>query len=402
MFDRKPALIACCTGTADVRHAVDFAREHRLLTAVRSGGHSVSGKSTCDGGLVIDLQSMQGVRVEPEMSRRAIVEAGSLLGQLDHESAAFGLATTAGIVSHTGAAGLTLGGGFGRLGRRFGLACDNVARLRHRHRRRPLPARDRRAERGPVLGTARRRRQFRRRDRDRVPRSPHGPHDPRRLPDVADREGPRRDALPSRRAGRLAGGALGRARARLGQGRADGRLRGLLVGRTRRRRGHSQVPSRDRKAGLRRCRAGPLRRHAGVPGREPCQRQVLLHEERIPEPAERRRHRSYSSTSSSGIRGFSCCSSIPPTAPIIASPPMRRPSRIAARPTGWVWLRSSRSGRAPKRKSKRSAQPGRNSSRWYRASTRTSPMPTSRFLRTGKTTGRTSSGWSRSRPSTTR
>ncbi len=125
MFDRKPALIAACTGTADVRRAVDFAREHKLLTAVRAGGHSLSGKSTCDGGLIIDLQSMQGVRVDPETSR-AYVEAGSLLGQLDHESAAFGLATTAGIVSHTGAAGLTLGGGFGRLGRRFGLSCDNA------------------------------------------------------------------------------------------------------------------------------------------------------------------------------------------------------------------------------------------------------------------------------------
>ena len=125
MFDRKPALIACCTGTADVRRAVDFAREHKLLTAVRSGGHSISGKSTCDGGLVIDLQQMQGVRVEPEMSR-AFLEAGSPLGLLDHETAAFGFATTAGTVSHTGAAGLTLGGGFGRLGRRFGLACDNA------------------------------------------------------------------------------------------------------------------------------------------------------------------------------------------------------------------------------------------------------------------------------------
>jgi FAD/FMN-containing dehydrogenase len=126
MFDRKPALIACCTGASDVRRAVDFAREHQLLTAVRAGGHSFSGKSTCEGGMVIDLQQMQGVRVDPE-ARRAYLEAGSLLGQLDHECAAFGLATTAGTVSHTGAAGLTLGGGFGRLGRRFGLACDNVA-----------------------------------------------------------------------------------------------------------------------------------------------------------------------------------------------------------------------------------------------------------------------------------
>jgi hypothetical protein len=126
MFDKHPALIARCTGASDVRHAVDFAREHQLLTAIRAGGHSVSGKSTNDGGLVIDLQQMQGVRVDPE-ARRAYLESGSLLGQLDHESAAFGLATTAGTFSDTGAAGLTLSGGFGRLGRRFGLACDNVA-----------------------------------------------------------------------------------------------------------------------------------------------------------------------------------------------------------------------------------------------------------------------------------
>jgi len=126
MFDKRPALIARCTGASDVRHAVDFAREHHLLTAVRAGGHSLSGKSTCDGGLVIDLQQMQGVRVDPE-AKRAYLESGSLLGQLDHETAAFGLATTAGTVSHTGAAGLTLGGGLGRLGRRYGLACDNVA-----------------------------------------------------------------------------------------------------------------------------------------------------------------------------------------------------------------------------------------------------------------------------------
>ncbi|MDP9198274.1 MAG: FAD-dependent oxidoreductase, partial [Pseudomonadota bacterium] len=126
MFDKHPALIARCTGARDVRHAVDFAREHRLLTAVRAGGHSVSGKSTCDGGLVIDLQQMRGVRVDPQ-SRRAYLESGSRLGQLDHECAAHKLATTAGTYSITGAAGLTLSGGVGRLGRRFGLACDNVA-----------------------------------------------------------------------------------------------------------------------------------------------------------------------------------------------------------------------------------------------------------------------------------
>jgi hypothetical protein len=126
VFDKKPALIARCTGAADVQQAVNFAREHQLLTAVRAGGHSFSGKSSCDGGLMIDLQPMQGVRVDAA-AKRAYLEGGSLLGLLDHECAAYQLATTAGTVSHTGAAGLTLGGGFGRLGRRFGLACDNVA-----------------------------------------------------------------------------------------------------------------------------------------------------------------------------------------------------------------------------------------------------------------------------------
>jgi FAD/FMN-containing dehydrogenase len=126
MFDRHPALIARCTGANDVRDAVNFAREHGLLTAVRAGGHSISGKSACDGGLVIDLQEMQGVRVDPA-AKRAMLQAGSLLGLLDHECARHELATPVGTYSITGAAGLTLSGGFGRLGRRFGLACDNVA-----------------------------------------------------------------------------------------------------------------------------------------------------------------------------------------------------------------------------------------------------------------------------------
>ena len=125
MFDKRPALIARCTGASDVIQAVNFAREHQLLTAVRAGGHSFSGKSTCDGGIMIDLQPMQGVRVDPK-ARRAYLETGSRLGQLDHESQALGLATTTGTVSDTGAAGLTLGGGMGWLGRRFGLSCDNV------------------------------------------------------------------------------------------------------------------------------------------------------------------------------------------------------------------------------------------------------------------------------------
>jgi FAD/FMN-containing dehydrogenase len=124
-FDLHPALIVQCTGMADAMQAVAFARSHKLLTAVRGGGHSTSGKSSCDGGIMIDLSPMSGVRVDPQ-ARRAWVEPGTLLGQLDRETAAFGLVTTAGTVSHTGAAGLTLGGGFGRVGRRFGLACDNL------------------------------------------------------------------------------------------------------------------------------------------------------------------------------------------------------------------------------------------------------------------------------------
>ena len=124
-IDKHPALIASCVGAADVMRAVNFAREHKLLTSVRAGGHSTSGKSTCDGGIMIDLSPMRGVRVDPA-ARVAYLEPGTLLGQLDRESTAFGLATTAGTVSNTGAAGLTLGGGFGRLGSRFGLACDNL------------------------------------------------------------------------------------------------------------------------------------------------------------------------------------------------------------------------------------------------------------------------------------
>ena len=125
MIDRRPALIAQCSGPADVVRSVQFARANDLLVAVRSGGHSTSGQSVCDGGLMIDLSAMHGVRVDPK-AKRAWVPGGSLLGELDRESQLFGLATTAGTVSHTGAAGLTLGGGFGRLGRRFGLSCDNL------------------------------------------------------------------------------------------------------------------------------------------------------------------------------------------------------------------------------------------------------------------------------------
>ncbi|MDX1555410.1 MAG: FAD-binding oxidoreductase, partial [Xanthomonadales bacterium] len=123
--DKYPALIVQPSGAADVSTAVDFARERSMLLAVKCGGHSWSGKSTCNQGMQIDLSSLRGVRVDPS-ARRAWVDGGSLLGELDHEAMAHGLVTTAGTVSHTGVGGLTLGGGFGRLARRFGLALDNV------------------------------------------------------------------------------------------------------------------------------------------------------------------------------------------------------------------------------------------------------------------------------------
>ena len=124
-IDKYPALIVQPSGVADIQNAVTFARERELLVAVKCGGHSFSGKSTCDGGMQIDLTHVRGVRVDPR-TRIAYVEGGSHLADLDHEAMAQGLVTTAGTVSHTGVGGLTLGGGFGRVGRRFGLALDNV------------------------------------------------------------------------------------------------------------------------------------------------------------------------------------------------------------------------------------------------------------------------------------
>jgi FAD/FMN-containing dehydrogenase len=125
MIDKRPGLIVRCAGSADVLEAVRFAAAHEVLVSVRGGGHNVAGTAVCDGGLMIDLSPMRGIRVDP-VARTAWAQPGLLWQDFDHETQAFGLATTGGVVGETGIAGLTLGGGVGWLVRKHGLACDNL------------------------------------------------------------------------------------------------------------------------------------------------------------------------------------------------------------------------------------------------------------------------------------
>lgn len=125
MIDRRPAVIVRCAGAADVRRAVNFGRENKLLISVRGGGHNIAGTAVCDDGMMIDLSPMKSVRIDPRLAR-AYVEPGATLADFDNEAQAFGLAVPLGINSTTGVAGLTLGGGFGWLTRRFGMTVDNL------------------------------------------------------------------------------------------------------------------------------------------------------------------------------------------------------------------------------------------------------------------------------------
>jgi FAD/FMN-containing dehydrogenase len=125
MIDKRPALIVRCAGTSDVVDAVTFASDHDLLVSVRGGGHNIAGASVCERGIMIDLSRLNGIKVDAGR-RTARVDGGTKLGDLDRATQGFGLATTAGVVSTTGVGGLTLGGGVGKLARKYGLACDNL------------------------------------------------------------------------------------------------------------------------------------------------------------------------------------------------------------------------------------------------------------------------------------
>jgi FAD/FMN-containing dehydrogenase len=125
MIDRRPALIARCRNSGDVAASINFARDHDLVIAIRSGGHNVAGYAVCDGGLMIDLSLMNGVRLDPALDR-AFVEGGATWGDVDAATTAFGRATPGGLISATGVAGLTLSGGIGWLRGRYGLSCDNL------------------------------------------------------------------------------------------------------------------------------------------------------------------------------------------------------------------------------------------------------------------------------------
>jgi FAD/FMN-containing dehydrogenase len=125
MIDRRPVAIVRCAGVADVIAAVNFAREQGLPVAIRGGSHNVTGNAVCDGGVVIDLSNMKGIRVDPE-KRTVRAEGGCTWGDVDHATHVFGLAAPGGIISTTGIAGLSLGGGIGHLTRKYGLSCDNL------------------------------------------------------------------------------------------------------------------------------------------------------------------------------------------------------------------------------------------------------------------------------------
>ena len=168
MIDKRPKLIVRAVDVGDVMAAVRYGRESGLLTAIRGGGHNGAGFGTCDGGLVIDLSPMKGVRVDPA-ARTVRVAAGCVWGDVDHATHAFGMATPCGFISTTGVAGLTLGGGIGYLTRRYGLTIDNLLSVDVVLADGRFVTASAKRERRSILGNTRWRRKLRRRDFIRVP-----------------------------------------------------------------------------------------------------------------------------------------------------------------------------------------------------------------------------------------
>ena len=196
MIDKRPTLIARCSSTDDVVAAILFAREHDLPVAIRCGGHSTPGYSSCDDGLVIDLGPMKAVDIDPE-ARTARIGGGLTWGELDAATQEHGLAVTGGRVSDTGVTGLTLGSGSGWLERMYGITLREPDRSRGRHRRRRGRARRRGWRQRAAVGPARRRRQFRRRHRADVQPAPGRPDRLRRDAAVAALRGGPRGRAPT-------------------------------------------------------------------------------------------------------------------------------------------------------------------------------------------------------------
>ena len=190
MIDKRPAVIVRCVDVADVIAAVDYGRTNNLLTAIRGGGHNGGGLGTCEGGLVIDLSLMKGVRVD--QARRTVrVAGGAVWGEVDHATHPFGLAVPTGFISSTGVGGLTLGGGVGYLTREYGLTIDNLLSADVVLADGSVVTADEQTHPDSVLGAPRRRRQLRGRDVVRVPRAPraHGVRRADVLAPRADRRG---------------------------------------------------------------------------------------------------------------------------------------------------------------------------------------------------------------------
>ena len=413
----RPAVTVRCTGTADVVDAVNFARERDLLVAVRGGGHSVAGLSTVATACSSTCPAMRGVQVDPDR-RLARVQGGALLGDVDRETQAFGLATPLGRVSETGVAGLTLGGGYGHLNAKYGLSCDNLVEAQVVCADGTIRTASADSEPGSVLGDPRWRRELRRRHVVHLPPAP-GRAD-RRL---------RRSLLPAVRARRHRA-AVARLRAgRAGRGHLV-RRRDDLPGRARNARGHPRPAGRHRRRralrattrtrGCARCSrcASWAHRCSTCPSRCPTPRcrprstrsspagAARLLEVPVPRRAQRRRHRRPRGQGAGTSRAADAWSTHSTSVErCMPSDRRTRPSPNAPRRS---WCRWTPCGPTRRRTTPPSRGAARRGRRWPSTATATSSStspdtPTSR-CRPASTprTAATCADSARSRPPTTR